>query len=447
MACKKDKDVLGVTVQPADDALTAQFSETAPVYAYTMPYDSILSWNNRYKYLGINKDPYFGTTDVGLYVRPSIPDGKTFVNFGTDASLSSSEIILAVNNLGISHVGNPNAQVSYSIFPVSTSLDPAKAYGTSVYNNYHSTNAVLGVFTGSYSSLSGKPVLRIPVDNNFARAILTNPQYLVDNVAYQSIYKGFYIKSSLNADEGLITQFDVEDDLSGFYLYYQNGMPPATKSDKVFRFPFGGTGPVRYNTVKHSYQGANSTFVQQVVNKDTTQGKDGLFLKGLGISKVRLYLPTLKNYSDSFTVAVNRAELVLHLDPAVSLANYTPPGKLMLLAADSAAKEIYALDQLNATDAARYGGTYDEEGKRYVFNIARHVQAVLSGKRKNFGFYLVIANTDNLLFGYNLTYYGSTKELSFLRRDDYVERVVLAGSNHPSLKPVLNLSYIKLRHD
>ena len=446
-SCKKDKDVLGVDVQPANDGLNASFSSTAPVYAYTMKYDSIISLNSSYKYLGINRDPVFGTTDVGLYLLPNIPDGKTFVSFGDDAELNSAEIILAAYNLGVSHVGSTNAQVTYSVYPLTVRPDSSKVYYTS-YDGFHSnTGSVLGAYTGSYTTIDGKPVLRIPVSINFAKAVLNNPQYLVNNAVFQSTYKGFYIKSSLNADDGLITQVDLQDAVSGFYLYYNNGSPPAVKTPKTFRFPFGGTNPVRYNTMKHSFFGASNLLVQQVLNNDTAKGGDALFLKGMGVSKVRVLIPTLKNYSDSFTVAVNRAELVFKLDPNFSTSSaYEPPAKLCLLAADSTGREIFVQDQLNATDVARYSGAYDADTKSYVFNIARHVQAILSGKRKNYGFYLVMANTENVPT-FTPSYIGSTKELRYVARDNYVERVVLAGSNQPDLKPVLNLSYVKFKHD
>jgi hypothetical protein len=74
------------------------------------------------------------------------------------------------------------------------------------------------------------------------------------------------------------------------------------------------------------------------------------------------------------------------------------------------------------------------------------VQAILSGARKNNGFYLVVANTDNLLT-YKNYYQVPAKELLLVARDNYIERVVLAGSNNALLKPVLNLSYVKIKHD
>ena len=437
---------MGVDVQPAGDALAADFSETSPVYAHTETYDSILCFNDRFKYLGVNKDPYFGTTEVGLYLNVNIPDGKTYISFGDDAQLVSSEIILTANNLAQSFVGTSNAQLTYSVFPIVSALDPTKFYYSNSNVSY-SSNVVLGAFTGSYTALNGKIVLRIPIEKGFAGALLTNTQYLYSNVAFQNTYKGFYIKCSLNNDEGIIAKFDLEDELSGFYLKYQNGTPSATKADKSFKFLFGGTNPVRFNTVKHNFAGASNSLVQQVVNKDTTAGKDNLFLKGVGVSRVKIYIPALNNYSDSFKVAVNRAEVVLKLDPSfIQGSGYAPPIKLCLLPLDSLNRETFALDQLNTIDAQRYSGKYDETTKQYVFNIARHVQAIFNGKKKNNGFYLVVADADNLL-SYNNIYRGVSKQLLLVRRDSYIERVVLAGSSNSALKPVFKLSYIKLKND
>ena len=184
-ACKKDNNVLGVDVQPPDDALNA-IVITEPVYGHTIKYDSIISLNDRYKYLGSNSNSYFGKMDVGLYLNANIPDGKTFVSFGDDANLTSSEIILAINGLGLSYSGDQTSIQTYSVFSISSALDPAKVY----YNNsqkLYNSNALLGVYTGSYTTVNGKLVLRIPIDNNFGRAVLNNPQYLVDNTTFQNI--------------------------------------------------------------------------------------------------------------------------------------------------------------------------------------------------------------------------------------------------------------------
>lgn len=439
--------MLDVAVQPGDDVLNVSTS-TAPVYAHTMRYDSVMSLNDRYKYLGSNQDPVFGRMDVGLYLNPNIPDGKTFVSFGDDAQLISSEIVLAIKGAGLSYAGSSSSPMSFTVFSLPENLDITKIYFTNSKDRY-TPNSKIGTYSGTLTPYEGKLTLRIPMDAGFASSILNNPRYLVDNATFQKTYKGFYIKSDIISGEGLIAEFDLEDAVSGFYLRYQNGTPSATKVEKSFRFTFSGTNinPVRFNTMMYNpANGGNTSLTQQVVNNDTTAGATNIFLKGMGATKAKVFIPSLKSMVDSFDMAVNRAEIILHLDPAFATANYPVPVRMCLFPIDSLGRETFALDQLNITDRARYDGKYDSDNKRYVFNIARHAQAILSGKIKNRGFYLVVTSVEDVTSFKNF-YNSNSKELLLASRDHYIERVVLAGSNHGTLKPVFNLSYIKLKND
>ncbi len=443
-ACKKDKNILGVDGQPEIDGLNASVCDTAIITAFTKKYDSIATFNDKLKYLGSNQDPTFGRMDVGLYLNANIPNGVTFVSFGDDANLVSSEIILTVNT--INFIGDQSTPLTYSVFALDSALDNSRLYFTNK-TNLHNKNSLLGVYTGTYSVLDSKLVLRIPIDNNFAKSILNNPQYLVDNSTFLSKYKGFYITaagSSLNpgttpGSQGVIAHFNLEDPLSGFYLRYQKGTPSATKEDLTFRFQFSGSNALRFNTVKFNTSSGNYLLHNQL-NGDSVLGNQNLFLKGLGATRIKFKIPFLdylKNYSDTVPLAINRAEFSFHVDPSflgvVGTGVYYTPPKLALLPLDSTGKETYAIDQLSQTDFdLRYGGDYDATNNRYVFNIARHVQAILNKERKNWGFHLVVADPERS---------------EVIRRDNMAERVVLAGNNNPALRPKFKVTYIKYKHD
>ncbi|MDO8999327.1 MAG: DUF4270 family protein [Bacteroidota bacterium] len=442
-ACKKDHSILGVDVQPEIDAINATHCDTAIISGYTLGYDSIPSYNDNLKFLGSNQDPTFGRTDVGLYLNANIPNGITSTTFGDDANLVSAEIVLVVNTLNF--VGDQSTALTYSVFALDSALNTSRLY-YSDNTKLHNKNLILATHTTSYSALDGKLVLRIPIDFNYAKSILNNPQYLVDNGTFLSYYKGFYITaagSNLNpvSAQGVITKFNLEDVTSGFYLHYQHGTPSATKQDIDYKFNFSGTNAVRFNTIKYqSNQGGNYILNQQLQG-NTILGQQNLFLKGIGGTKINLQIPFLdhlKNYSDSFPIAINRAEFVFNVDPSfasiVGNGYYFTPPKLALLPLDSLGKEAYAVDQLNSTDFGRYGGTFDEANNRYVFNIARHVQAILNKQRKNYGFRLVVADPAGSIV---------------VRRDNYAERVVLVGSNNANtaLRPKFNLSFIKYKHN
>jgi len=433
-ACKKDHSVLGVEVQPASDALAVSFSDTSRLYCHTIAYDSILSFNDRYKFLGSNQDPIFGRTDVGLYLNANILNNQTNITFGDDPNLISSEIILAVASLDF--LGTYTNALTYSVFPLTSQLVSGKSYytnGSSIYNK----NAVLANYTGTLQLMDGKLVVRIPIDNNYASSILTNNQFLVNNSVFQNTYKGFYISTSgsnLNPvnQQGFIAKYDLEDPLSGFYLYYQNGTPSAVKENKSYRFTFSGVDAVRFNSVKYDKGSIpDQNLHAQLVNKDTVKGAQSLYLKGLGGTKLKVYIPGLKNYADSTSISVNRAEVVFYLDPSfVSTGgSYFFPPKFSLLPIDENSLELFALDQANETDLARYDGKYDATGNRIVFNISKTFQAIMRGTKVNRGFYLVIADPIPLYTA---------------RRDNYAERIVLAGTANPNLYPRLNLSYTKL---
>lgn len=438
--CKKDHRVLGVDVQPAEDALDADYAEAIPVTAHTIKYDSVISFygdkhtymgSERYKYIGSNEDPHFGRTDIGLYLNANM--SLTNLDFGTTATLTAAEIVLAVNIP--ESAGDVNASLTYSVFPLDQSLSTSTIYYTS-NNRLHHPTPLPTFSTITYTVMNDKQVIRIPVDASYADALLHDTPNLVNNETFQAKYKGFYIAAAHGStNEGVIYKADLEDEISGFYLHYKT---PTDTTE--FKFIFSGSKAVKYTTVTYSP-------AQPLINQfqDTALGAQNLFLKGMGLTKLKIQIPFLKNYSDSFIVAVNRAELILYTDPSVtSSENYNPPPKLTLLAMDSLGRELFIKDLANATDLARFDGNYDADNKRYVFNMAREAQLIFRGQKKNYGFYLAVASTNPASAA---VYDGLSKDLLILRRDNYIERVVLSGTDNPGLRPRLNLSYIKFKND
>lgn len=434
-ACKKDHNVLGVDVQPSTDELNAENRQNLEVTAHSLPYDSIASFNDKYKFIGSNNDPYFGRTDIGIYLNANI--SVSDLNFGAGSTLSSAEFVFVLDPL--EYAGDKTAALTYSVFEMESNMNPLEIYFTSDMRRHKSTP--VSVYTTTYSvSSSGLPVLRIPLDSAYATALMHDTPNLTSNDVFQQKYKGYYIAAALQgSNEGVIFKADLEADESGMFLHYK---PDPSKDTIVdFKFTFTGTAASKYNTVKYT--------PKQVIKdqfQDSTLGATNLYIKGMGASKLKLEIPFLKNYSDSFKIAVNRAEVVLYVDPAFSSAGrYFAPPKLVLLSIDSLRRETYVQDLLSTTDYARYDGSYNESINGYVFNIAREAQLIFNGKKKNRGFYVVAANADITL----RTAYATaiSKELLPIRRDNYYQRVILAGSNNAQLKPRFNLNYIRFKND
>jgi len=431
LSCKKDKNILGASVRDESDVLNAQFSDTATIFAHTIYGDSTISFNDGVKFLGSNQDPVFGRTDVSVYTKFALPNNITNVSFGDDANLVSAEVVLAVKS--IDFVGDYKTPLTYQVFEMSQNIPTGTINYSNHKNGYNAAN-LLGTYTGTFEILNGVFVILIPINSTYASAILNNPQYLLNNETFQSTYKGLYIttkSSNLNPSsaQGAITKIDLDNSLSGFNLYYQNGTILASKETKKFVTTFGGTSAVRFNEFKYNYLTGSTNLLSQQLLGDSIVGSQGLFLKGMGNTRIKMQIPYLTNFASKQKISVNKAEIIFKVDQGLngSDGKYLPPLKIAILAIDSLKREIFTYDQFSTIDFARYGGNYDSDKKEYVFNISREIQILMNGKRKNLGFYIVVADGDR----------------SFtVRRDDRAERVVLGGSGSTLYKPVLKLTYI-----
>lgn len=428
-SCKKPSNPLGLEVQPEYDQLQAALSEVQPVSMYTIYNDSTYAFNGSLKYMGSNQDPSFGRTDVGLYLNANLAVSN--LTFGTQAQITSAEIILEAS--GLEYTGDASTIMNYSVYTLDSSLSTKRLYYTNT-SLLHNTNSVVAAYTGSYTTIDGKVVLRIPVDTGFAGTILRDQAALVDNAAFQAKYKGFYISSkssNLNpvSAQGIVTLFDLSTALSGLHLYYKR---TPTSAEESFRFTFTGDAAVKFNTVNYQASQGGSYLLTQQIKGDTSLGNENTFLKGLGCTIVKVKIPGLKSTTDSSFVSVNRAEVIFNVDESYkpSSGKYEAPPILTLIPLDQNGNESLGSHSYNVSNLSRYDGKYDSDKKRYVFDIARFVQLVMNGDRKNYGFNLVVADPDIS---------------KVIVRDQYQNRVVFYGLNKLDLKPKCNLYYVKMK--
>lgn len=321
---------------------------------------------------------------------------------------------------------------------MNANIDATKTYYTNQSALYNA-NSKLGTFTGTISTYEGLYALRIPIDKAYAEAMLQTPAYLLNNSVFQETYKGLYItasNSNLNpvSAQGIIAKYNLEDVRTGLYLYYQNGTVSSEKETKSFVFPFSGAGVTRFNVVNHQHASGGHSYLNAQLGGDSLLGSEGLFLQGLGGTKIKIQMPYLLNYVKDNPVSINKAEVVFKVDEAIGGSSfaYSVPPKIAILGIDSLGREIYTYDQQSSIDFIRYGGNYNSTTKEYVFNIAREFQILMNGTRKNYGFYIVLADGDRILVS---------------RRDDRAERVVFGGSSNSTLKPQLRLTYVPYTND
>ncbi|MES2567161.1 MAG: DUF4270 family protein [Bacteroidota bacterium] len=438
-SCKKkeDESVLGLDVQPENDMVGLTITDTSSVYMYTQKVENtIRSYNDQYKYLGSNQDPIFGRTDASIYTNFSISNNLTNVTFGSNPVLDSAEIVISAAS---QILGDTSTSLKYDVYVLSEKLVAGTSY--SISNHLLKSSSVVSSITGKLKVRGSNVCLVLPLDYNMAQYILQTSSNLTNNSTFQNANKGFYITTSNSAlgapGSGSIRRFDLDAQISGVNIYYHDGSSINTKGQS-FLFSFRGNDAVRFNHIDHNYvSGASQNLFDQLTATENTallKGNSNVYLNSFGGTRIKVYLPYLKNFTDSQKVSISRAELIIKVDDIVSpyTSKYGYPSNLALIACNSEGIEELVFDQLETTDFVKYGGTYDATNKRYVFNIARQVQKILNGELVNYGFYLVNASPNRSIV---------------IRRDDRLERVVLGGKTNPDFKPVFKVTYIKYPYD
>lgn len=430
-SCKKeDSDsLLGLDVQPDNDLLGITVTDSTSLFMHTQLVEPVRTYNDQYKFLGSTQDPIFGKNEASIYTNFSIQNNLTNVSFGSNPVLDSVEMV--IRYVG-QFVGDTNSVLNYKVQVLSDKLSFDSIYRTnSVVNK---ANIAIN-FGGKIKVIDNSYYLVLPLDKAFGQYILQTTSNLTNNTAFQAANKGFYISAanpSSNVGSGSIRRMDLHDNLSGVKLYYHDGNSTSAKQQTAL-FTFRGQDGLSFNHIEHQYSsGAITNLTDQIIVKDSTKGKTNVYLNSFGGTRVRVYLPFIKQFADSQNVSINRAELIVKVDESFFNTYYGVPTELALLATDANGTELATVDQQEATDFAKYNGLYDATKKQYTFNIARHVQQIIQNKKTNYGFYLVNA---------------TPSQATAIRRDNRWNRVVLGGANNTNYKPYFKVTYIKYPYD
>lgn len=428
ISCKKNvnKSLIDNTL-PDNDILHALYQDTFSIFLKTQRIDSVQSYNDGFKYLGSNQDPVFGRTDAELYTHFSLPNNITNVAFPADAVVDSAKIILVFTE---NFVGDTSTSLRYEVYALSENMQTGINYYSNKTLSYYPTP--LSITNTKPIKYKGYKTIQIPIYKGFAQSIISNPQYLLDNTIFQNTYKGFYIttkNSSLNPTtlQGALMKVDLSNEVSGFYVYYHTGNPPALKTSEVYQFMFNNNYSVRFNHLNYDYSSGANVYLYNQLNGNYSSAAQNVFVKGLNGTRVLVDIPALKNLHNIGNFSINRAEVVFQVDKNFipTTGFYDPPIAMSLLALDSAGNEMFTLDQYYSNNSfVQYDGNLNNN--TYTFNISRYVQHIILGKQKYYGLALVATDPKTSLTA---------------RKDFFAARVVLGGYQHPTLKPKLKLYY------
>ena len=397
-----ESSVVGLDVQPANDLLNVNYQDTTTLITKTVKVDSLRTDEalliSADALLGSYLDPVFGRTTASLYTQLRLPTNNPL--FGTAPVIDS--VILSLVYDPIYYGKRIRVEQKVNVYKVSEDIKGENSYYSTnslsveafdLANNYGFIPEPSKSITISNELL--KPQLRIPLDISFGQAILDKQTTtdLASNTAFQSFVKGIYITTEgttgLNTAEGNILRFKMADAQTKLTLYYHNAAADSLKYDLAL-------GSVaRFSRFTHDYSTAvDGNLAAQLHTTPPPVQNDVVFIQSMAGIKTTIEFPYIMNMIKSGAIAINKAELVIKADltpnSTYMLDTFAAPTRLVLFGTNDDGTN-YVLPDANEGDTY-FGGSYNASAHEYRFNIARYIQQVLTGKRKNNALHLIASS-------------------------------------------------------
>lgn len=391
-SCTKDPYELGFDLLPPSDTLNVRTTDTVTVEAFSVIQDSTRSDKTNSLIFGSMMDPVFGLTTSSFFSHVLLESEG--VDFGTNPVLDSAVLMLFYNG----YYGDTLTRQNVKVYEISDDF---------VYDSARFSNQMLQTYptlladqdfipniTDSIMVNKTKmaPHLRINMNkltNYLGNKILYAPSSaLSSNNSFVKFMKGLYVTASPVGDKGALLNFSITNGLSRLVLYFHNGNEPA--DDSLSYNLVLSESSARFIHVDHNgYLNGSQELKRQILNHDSAQGANQVFLQGMSGVKVKLKFPFMKEFGKGKIIAVNDA--ILELKNMETDTIFSPPPSLVLLRQDSAGRIGYLIDENEGS--SYFGGTYNSTTRSYFFRLTQHMQKVLmDAYTSNFDLYLMVNN-------------------------------------------------------
>ena len=365
--------------------------------------------------LGEMNDPVFGITKSSVYTQ-LIPSHTNYPS-GTNRQIDSAILSLVYYPANGKHYyGNLSPQ-KFNVYELDGSMsttaphyysDTSIAYSTQIGSEYLTPNV-----KDSSKVVGGKKSLqlKIPLDTNYCKRFILDTAYTVtypNNGLFQTLFKGLYVTTSSGspAGQGAILNVDITNVYTRLTVYYHT-TPTDTLS---YYFGINTTDCARFSHFEHDY--SNTTDIKNQLSTKNDVQEDIVFVQPMAGVRTKITMPYLMDFFKDRKVAINKAELILPVDQSSISSGFAAHPKLVATIADSAVGPAIMPDYYEG--AAYFGGDYDSTNHVYKFNIARYIQQVLDGSRKNQGIYL-LANARQTTANRVVLFGGNTSQQGHMR--------------------------------
>lgn len=398
----KEEGIIGLDVQPEGDLLNVVYNDTTPIIAYTIKDDSLRTDLNSLYLIGSYIDPIFGLTSTSLYTQFFLP--KEGNAFHPSTIVDSVVLSLAYD---ATHYGTLESQ-NFKVYELTEALNKDSAYYSSQNLDYNPTPLASYSFTPAPTTkvyIGGdtlSPQLRIPLPMSYGTSILNSPT-VIKNDDFIAAFKGLYITpDNLGhvSGQGAILRFNLISASTKLRIYYH---------DTIVKPPFElliNSSTKRFNHFEHNYTSADPLLQAQL--SDSTLGQNMVYIQPLSGLKAKVNFSEIKNLIKENKIVVNKAEIIVQVDPANENTSYPLPSKLRSILPDSTGKEVLVLSEASKVNQS------------YILNVTRYIQTLLENEVEE---YIYLVPNERLIAA---------------------NRAILGGPANTSYKMKLSLTYTKI---
>ena len=385
-SCKKDGEL-----SPDFDKsnLSVQFTDAFSIKSTVIKEDSLRTDKFIYNLLGLYNDPIFGPMSSSIYAQVTL----TGLNVDFDSPRSTLDsVVLTLDYAGL--YGDTTTSMSVNVYELSNDMLSSEYYYSNTYVSYSPT--VLGTSTFvpnlsdsvnlDFEGQTRAPHLRIKLDNTFGKSLMNadagGSNKMVDNTTFLTFMKGLYIttvdsvsNTSLLSGAGSVASFDMNSTMSTLTIYYND-----TSS---YDFMINTEG-IKYSRFAHDYTG---TDIEAHLNQSLTRDTTLTYVSSMAGVRTKLEISNIKDLSQNGTIVINKAELVVSVEPGSEASFNDALSKLALTGINANGEAIFLLDEREGQD--HFNIKIDETARTYTYNITRHIQGLIYNTTTDYGLYLI----------------------------------------------------------
>lgn len=382
-SCKKPEDI-GLDTLPDDDLLYTNYADSATILTTTIREDTLRGDELSRMLIGSVRDTVYGLTNAeyfGQILLSSTP------NLITDSGQTRAADSLVLSLVYSGWYGDTTIAQNIHVYKLTEDMYVDSPY----YSNKTFLTDVTDLEGTQQSYLirpqstvvvgtdtAAAPQLRIRLSDALRDSVFVrNGQTeFANNDNWKAYFKGLHITfDQVTGNGGAILYFSPTAAYTRMTLYYHEGTTAKSYS-------FTLSGAARLNHTFHDYTGSQA----QLQINDTTSQFSFNYLQPLAGLKTKVSFPYLKHFTDSGSILINRADLVISVPSGSFTANAPVPENILLLAKNSSGLYDFPIDYYERS----YGGLFNSTESTYTFGITRTIQHILDGTSAEDGYTLNI---------------------------------------------------------